>query len=972
MSTSDKSSSKHAKLAQWLARAKEKRKQNAILPLETGASAPLSYGQQRLWLLQHLFSANPFYNYADMLILEGELDMDRLQQAFQQIVRRHRIFRIGFQTEDGKMIQRHMSEEFPFIEVHDLSNLPEEVSAQQTQKIAIEAARQPFDLSSGRLTKLLVIHQHAEAHVLVLIMHHIITDNASFEIFVKELGIFYRAKPAEIDTLPDAKIQYPDFAQWQQQGPVPSKQLSYWKQKLSGDLAILDLPTDRPRPTIRSFRGEYVSVPIPNKLQHALKALAQQLNTTLFVLLLSAFKVLLYRYAHQRDILVGVPISNRDQVALESMIGFFNETQVLRSGVDPTQSFEGFVQQVKTTVLEAFDHKQLPFELLVKELNPERELSHNPLFQVMFLYKEAPKAGQLDDSLSYRHATLDIGVSKFDLTLAIMEEHNQLSSIIEYATDLFDAATIERMQQNFLCLLTDAVAHPQKSIQQLDILSESDRISLLDRWNPPIQPLSEANHIHVLIEQQAHLRPQAIALKWEGGSMSYESMNQQAQLIANHLIQQTDSSYELIGICGEAGPEIILGILGILKAGKAYLPLDPDYPANRIQWMLEDAGVSLVLTGQGSRDLSLSKIKTVEIAALVSGPKQPPLFPNQSSSLAYVIYTSGSSGRPKGVPISHSNLLHSTRARSTYYRNTPAAFLLLSSFSFDSSVAGIYWTLCGGGTLVLTKRRIEQDIARLSSLIQQQQISHTLLLPSLYGMLLRHADPTELASLKTVIVAGESCSNQVIKDHFAILPEVLLYNEYGPTEATVWATVHQIQEEDARTRVPIGQPIPRMHVYLLDDSLQAVPIGASGELFIGGEGIASGYLHRPQLSENRFLKHPIHPTSPYVLYRTGDMARFRSDGVLEFLGRKDEQIKLRGYRIELNEIEEVLRRQPGIQEVAVLMSEPENTSESLDVDSLTLATALLELGDEVSHHLLDSIESLSEKEVQLLLKNIHS
>lgn len=942
--------------------------------MPAGQEAPLSYGQQRLWFLQQLYPDNPFYTYADLLEVDGPLDQDRVQAAYEQVVQRHKILHSSFQVHADRVIQRGVPDMQPVFRVYDLSEIAPEDQQVQAQEHCIAEARKPIDLQEGPMCRLILLRFSAQRHQLLLVMPHLITDNASYDIFLRELGIFYRGNPSEVSSLPALAIQYADFAYWQQHSKPKQKDIAYWKKKLAGSMPMLALPMDRPRPVMPSFKGAYQTEVLPDDIYQALISLSKQMNTTMFVLMLAAFKVLLHRYSNQREIVVGAPFSNRDQRALESMMGFFNETQALRTDIDPSMSFEEYVQQVRVTVLEAFEHKNTPFELLVRELNPQRQMSHNPLFQVMFLHKQGIETGNLDDQVSFRHPPFDLGVSKFDLTLAMLEEAGTLSSIFEYATDLFDASTIKRMQANYHCLLAEIIAQPQAKIGQLGILDEKERETLLSTWNPSRSqtPTDHPVAIHSLIERQVAAHPDAIALSHQGIYISYQVLNDRANAVASFLLEQSPSPANIVGICAEPGPEMIIAMIGVLKAGLAYLPIDPHYPKERIAFMLSDAGISLLLVEHRIRpllELDTEELgvdmKSIDALAMRTdiGFASPLM---SEDDLAYVIYTSGSSGRPKGVPISHKQLIHSTMARLSYYPETPSAFLLLSSFSFDSSVAGIYWTLCTGGKLVLSEKRIEQDMLRLSSLIAQEQVSHTLLLPSLYDLLLQHAGDTHLQSLRTVIVAGERCSPAVGRRHWETQPQIKLYNEYGPTEATVWATVHRIESTDT-TSVPIGRPIPNTQVYVLDEQQNLVPIGVPGELYIGGPGVAGRYLNRPELSADRFVRNPIDPQSSYILYRTGDLVRYRPDGLLEFLGRTDEQIKIRGHRVELNEIAEWLRKQADVMEAAVIIGEPIKPSKQEDDSTVALLDQLSQMSPKDIEQLLASVEALSESEIALLL-----
>ncbi|MEZ5039493.1 MAG: amino acid adenylation domain-containing protein [Saprospiraceae bacterium] len=918
-----------------------------------GLPIPLSLGQQRLWFLQQLYPDNPFYHYADVLRLKGVLHADHLEASFQQLAQRHAILRTSFPAENGEPTQRIGEKaQIEFLR-YDLRSIATDQQTKEAEKLAIKCASQAFNLAEGPLTRIALIQLAEDDHWLVLCMHHIITDKWSMELLRNDLAQVYSGliagKSVSLDPLP---IQYGDYAYWQRKQPLDKNHLAYWEQKLAGELPGLKLPTDRPRPSQASFRGAFSKQIYSPSLSSQLKELSKQNNTTLFVLLLTAYKVLLHRYSGQEDILVGTPFTNRDQVALEPLIGFFNDTLVLRSEVAGDLSFLELVQQMRQTVMDAFLHKNTPFETLVRTLSPDRQMSANPLFQVMFLYHKVPERPSLGPDLSLTHEPFDLGVAKFDLTLYISEEADHLAAIFEYTTDLFEADTIQRMQGHLQVLLEAIVKHPEKPISALPILSDPEEQKLLRDWNNTYKELPSIKGIHHLLEAQAAQHPEALAAVYQGQQLSYQTLNERSNQVAGYLQARGIGQHAVVGLYAERSLEMVIGIWGILKAGAAYLPLDPEYPTERIQFMLEDAAVQYILSQEqllsqlaGCQATVLSFDDPALSAAASTAFRSPDLT---ADALAYIIYTSGSTGRPKGVPVSHQNLLHSTTARFDYYPDQPDCFLLLSSFAFDSSVVGIFWTLCSGGTLVLPERRIEQDLNQLAQLIATHQVTHTLLLPSLYSVLLQHIQVEKFASLNTVVVAGEACSASLCRQHFDLLPGVGLYNEYGPTEASVWCTVHRVEAQDVQTIIPIGRPIANAEIYLLDKYRQAVPIGVAGELYVGGAGVTQGYLNRPELSAQHFIPNPFSPDVTSKLYRTGDLARYRKDGLIEFLGRADQQVKIRGYRIELDEIRENILQCHGVKDALVLLHQeaearPRLLAYVIGLADLTAETLLQEL-----------------------------
>jgi amino acid adenylation domain-containing protein len=972
----EKPLNKKGLLERWLNRSKESAAPAGIQPRPAGVAVPLSLGQQRLWFLQQLYPGNPFYHYSDAYRLKGPLHFDKLMEAFEMLAERHEILRTTFPMVEGRPIQ-FINEEVKFdVSEFDLRHLTVSERRAEANELALKDVCRPFDLSRGPLVRITLIRLDDQEHFLLITMHHIITDKWSMEILQDELSKAYQQlklnNPAKTDPLP---IQYADYAYWQRSQATDETQLAYWKTKLAGELPILKLPTDYPRPVRPSFRGGLMERKYDRTLLDRLKSLSRQADTTLFVVLLTAFKILLHRYSRQEDILVGTPFSNRNRVSLERLIGFFNDTLALRSDLSGDPPFLNLVEQVRQTVLEAFGHKNTPFETLVKVLSPGRDLATNPIFQVMFLYHKESDHPSFAPDLSLEYGPFDLGVSKFDLTLYISEGEEDLTAIFEFAKDLFDPATIERMHEHMTLLLEAIVQNPKAPISSLPMLTDAERRQLLVDWNQTQTLLPEVSGIHRLFEEQARRQPDRPAVLFQYQRLTYGELNERADAMAGRLRMTGVGPDTVVGLCADRSPYLIVGIMAILKAGGAYLPLDPEYPLERLHFMVRDAEVPVILVQDHLSDLfAETGIKLYPLGEDVDLQKAPAPASSAETDrgdLAYVIYTSGSTGRPKGVPVTHRNLMYSTTARFDYYIQPPTCFLLLSSFAFDSSVAGIFWTLCSGGKLVLPERRIEQDMDRLADLIAIHEVSHTLLLPSLYALLLQHAPAEKLASLNLVIVAGEACSSSLCRNHFRMLPQVALYNEYGPTEATVWCAVYKVQPKDASGPVPIGRPIANTRIYILDQNHQPIPIGIAGELYVGGAGVAQGYLNRPDLTADRFISNPFSDDPADRLYRTGDLARYRPDGLIEFLGRADHQVKIRGYRIELDEIREALRRIPGVRDAAVIVREEQNPDDETGMEEADHLVELLKTLDPgEADRLLRSIEMLSDDELDYLLAEI--
>lgn len=883
--------------------------------------APLSFAQQRLWFLQQFDPESHLYNIHLPVRIEGELRVAALEQSINEIVRRHEALRTTFR-QIGKEPMQFVNSPF------SVELTPKEVSGNnEVAEWIKKESRFIFDLSKGPLFRARLLRLTMSEHVLLLTMHHIVSDGWSMGVLLRELCTLYAACNKGRTGVPDLPIQYADFAVWQQQelqGALLASHLAYWKQQLAEVPAVLELPTDRPRPANRSFLGAGISFPASAELTDKLHELSRREEATLFMTLLAAFDVLLYRYTHQEDIAVGTPIAQRNHAELEQLIGFFVNTLVMRTQCSGKLTFRELLRKLKETSLSAYAHQDVPFERLVEELHPERSLSHSPLFQVMFDLQNAPMHPTHLDNLRLTPLTFEPGTSKFDLTLTLNETANGLDGFLEYSTDLFDATTARQMVESFKNILHGITLNPDAEIQSLPVLNEAEKRKLLVEWNETSRPYAANALIHQLFEQQVERTPESPALACGDRTLSYRELNARANRLARHLQRCGVGPEALVGILMQRSAETVVAILAALKAGGAYLPLDPSYPAARLEFMIKDAQ-PIVVTTRNFLQLLPENVAQVVCVDRESDEIDKESAENLSvevspANAAYAIYTSGSSGRPKGVIVSHKNLLHSTSARLSFYREPVSTFLLLSSFSFDSSVAGLFWTLCQGGKLVVPEEADHQDPAYLLNLCERHCVSHLLCLPGLYRLLLEQAGP-RLAWLKAAIVAGEKSSIELAHRHYASLAGVPLFNEYGPTEATVWSSVYECPHRTSRDNLPIGRPIANTRIYLLDSRLQPVPPGVAGELYIAGDGVTRGYLGHPELTAERFIPDPFSGDRGARIYRTGDLARYLASSDLEFLGRKDFQVKLRGYRIELTEIESALAEHPSVQQTAVLMRE---------------------------------------------------
>lgn len=964
-------------LSKWLNRVKKSDEPKGVQPRPEGVKVPLSMGQQRLLFLQQLYPENPFYHYADIYRFKGKLDVGSLIKSFEIAAERHNILRSKVVFENGKAFQEINDKPLFEISEHDLRSLPITEVEKIYQSLAVQEARKPLDSPNGYLTRLSFLRLKEDEFLVVLTMHHIVTDKWSMYVLRSEVAEYYQklTKGEEVNFSP-LEIQYADYAYWQSLQKTNSANLEYWTNKLENSLAFLDIPTDFPRPNRPTFRGAYSTQNFSGELSSKLKDFCKKTNKTLYVVMLTAYKILLKCYSGETDILVGSPFTNRDEIALENLIGFFNDTLVLRSDLSNDPTFIELLEQVWTTTQDSLTHKNMPFETLVKSLKIERYANYNPLFQVMFIYHDVPQTPHFGNDLEIEHEPFDFGVTKFDLTLFVAEEEDKITAIFEYAKDLFVEKTIHRMHGHLRKLLEEIVADPTRRISELPIVTDEE-LELFSEWNNTHSLEKKATSIVELFQKQVELKETKTAVSFQNEKLTYEELNKRANSVANYLVQLDLDKRQPIGILVESSLDMIVGILGVLKAGLAYLPLDAEYPKERINFILKDSAAKVVLTQIHLADSvsdDLVKVETIE-GIINSETLDELILPNpiEEEDLAYVIYTSGSTGKPKGVCVTHKNLVYSATARFDYYPNQPKSFLLLSSFSFDSSIAGIFWTLSTGGKLVLTKRRAEQDLNHLAEVFVNENISHTLLLPTLYSTVIKHIPKENFGSFETIIVAGEACPKSLCKEHFEILPNVELYNEYGPTEATVWATAHKITPKDLEFNIPIGKPISDTQIYILDENQNQVPVGVTGEMYIGGKGVANGYLNNSELTNKFFLPNTFSPLPSDKLYRTGDLCRYRSDGKIEFLGRKDNQVKIRGYRIELGEIQEAIMQDSTVHEVVIKLETTQKSPVESDViTNETLLDSLQKMDILEADKILKSVEKLSAKEIEFMLNEMEN
>ncbi|EEF60272.1 non-ribosomal peptide synthetase [Pedosphaera parvula] len=906
---------------------------------ETGGEvyvAPPSFSQQRLWMMHQLDPASPVYVLPAAFRITGKIDVNALEGALNEILRRHEVLRTTFSFENGELMQIIA----PSMELHlkkmDLQQIPEtELEGEIVRLIHVEM-RRPFNLAEGPLVRAALMKLSAEQHVLVLNLNHMVADGMSCGLMGRELEKLYAAfTKGQLSPLPPLPLQYADYTIWERrcmQGELLKSQLAYWKEQLGGAPPVLEIPADRPRPARQTFNGALLPIELSLSATNALKALSRREQASLFMTLLAAYKVLLFRYTGQADMLVGAPVANRGQEELEPMIGFFVNLLIFRTSLSPNQSFRNCLQQVRDVTSAAYVHKDLPFEKLVEELRPERDPSYHPLFQVMFALHAAPIDLDLID-LKCETIPVDNGAAKFDLYFELWEADGCVRGRIEYNTDLFDQSRIVRMAGHFKALLEGIVANPDQLISELPLLTEPERRQVLLEWNNTGRAFSQDQCVHELFEAQVARTPQTVALTCGQQSLSYAELNSRADRLAEQLLTWGVRPETLVGVCLERSPVLLTALLAILKAGGAYVPLDPDYPKDRLQFVLQDAHAPLLLTQKEFADhFALPDMQVVcldkESSEVLQGP-EPEIQSNDPNSqtrpslnqLAYVLYTSGSTGRPKGVLIEHRSVVNLLGwAHELYTREELAGVLASTSVCFDLSVFEFFVPLSCGGRVILAENALE-----LPQLPASGEVTLLNTVPSAMAELLRTRGLP--ASVRVVNLAGEPLSPQLVDELYRTQPCVRkVYDLYGPTEDTVYTTCALRRPGAPAT---IGRPLANKQVYILNEQQEPVPVGVPGELFIGGSGLARGYLHQAQLTSEKFIPHPFSADPSARLYRTGDLAAYLPDGNIEFIGRTDHQVKLRGFRIEFGEIEAVLTQHSAIREAVITLQGESSNNKQL-------------------------------------------
>ena len=919
----------------------------SIPRISQGEPLPLSFAQQRLWFLQQLEPGSPLYTIPVAWRLSGHIQFASLERSLATIVQRHESLRTVFLTQDGEprqSIHEYSSFSLPLIDLRGVDPVKREG---ELRRLLLQESQRSFDLERGPLFHLMLVKMDEAEHILVLSIHHCISDGWSIGVFLRELGALYtadvRGQPA---LLPDLPIQYTDFSVWQRQwlqGEQLQQQLSYWNAHLQG-AATLDLPTDYPRPPRLTFQGAYAGMMVPAELSASARLLSQKNGVTLFMTLLTAFKVLLVRYSGQTDILVGTPIASRTRLEVEGLIGFFANTIVLRTDLSGDISFEEALRRVRHTTLEAYAHQETPFEKVVETLQPERDLSRSPLFQVMFVLQNNPGFDATMADVKVQPVHFEVLTTKFDLTFSVADTSEGLFCTIEYNTALFEQQTMQRMLQHWQILLSQLVQNVQQPIQQACLLSTDEYRYLVETCNATAQPDLDQGLFLERLSAQVQLQPDAVAVCFGDHMLTYAELVRRANQLAHRLQRLGIGPDEVVGLCLPRCLEVLIAILGVFKAGGAYVPLDPTYPQQRLDFMLTDAQVKLVLTQQHLLDklppgqveyLCLDQM-SLQLASEEQQPPQVELLPNH---LAYIIYTSGTTGRPKGTMITHGGLVNYLSWAAAFYKvKRGLGSAVHSSLSFDLTVTSLFTPLLVGRSVVMVEEGA--GVERLAQVIRQYgHLSLLKLTPAHLPLLETNLQPEELACMDaTLVIGGEALARSNLENWMRWAPQSRYINEYGPTETVVGCCVYEVSAQTSQSaQISIGSPIKNTQLYVLDANLQPVPIGVIGELYIAGAGVARGYIHRPEVTAERFLPDPFSKEPGKRMYRSGDLARYRAGGTLEFLGRVDHQVKVRGFRVELGEIEARLEEHPMINQVVVLLWE-EHPGEKTLVAYIKMAT----------------------------------
>ncbi|QDE72517.1 non-ribosomal peptide synthetase [Myxococcus xanthus] len=891
-----------------------------IIRVPRGRPLPLSFAQQRLWYLDRLEPGNVAYNNAVAFTVSGALDAAALERALNAVVRRHEALRTTFSMEGTAAVQTIA----PSLEVSISLEAAEGASAADVARWTREEARRPFDLERGPLLRATLLRLGSTEHVLLISLHHIISDGWSAGVMVHEMARLYEAeltgRPA---SLPALSVQYADYALWQleqMRGSALKAEQAWWRDVLA-DVPVLQLPVDRPRPPLQTHEGEQLPFAVPKSLTDALVAMGRKEGATPFMVLMAAWQVLLHAYTGQDDFAVGTPVAGRDRPEVEPLIGCFINSMALRADLSGDPSFAEVLGRVRRAALDAFAHQEVPFEKLLEVLHAPRDLSHTPVFQTMLILHNTPAAALSLVGLQLHSRPVHAGATKLDLALEVTESPEGLRGSIEYNTGLFDAETIARLSGSLLRLLEAAAGRPEVRLSQLDLLDRADRNRLLVEWNPaPTAGHLPADTLPSRFLAQVARTPDRVAVEDGVRTLTYREVEVLSGRLARLLVSRGVKRGDIVALAVSQPADVVAGLMGVTRAGAAVVVLDVDHPAERLSGILADTRAQALVVSESCRARVPSRegLTVIALDSLPEASEDVRGLP-EGMDAACVVYTSGSTGRPRGVVLEHRHLVAATQARADVY-GEPGVVMSLAPFTFDASLAGLLWSLFGGGTLRYPDAEEHGDPRRLAERIARSHVTHLVSVPSLYGQILAAAPVGGLTGLRAVSVGGEPCPVELTRAHHEALPAVSLFNEYGPTEATIWSTVHRVRV-DEEGRVPIGRAVPGACVYLLDAHRRLVPRGAPGELYVGGAAVARGYLGQPGLTSERFVTDPFDGHFGARMYCTGDVARWRADGTLEFIGRVDHQVKVRGFRIEPGEVEAALLAHPAVKEAVVVARE---------------------------------------------------
>ena len=917
-----------AALAQWIESGAHTEDAPDLVHEEADQEAPLTFTQRRLWFLDQLNPGTASYTIPNMLHLNGPLDLNAIEAAFREVVERHQVLRTIFQARDGEPVQVvQPTPEKIHIEVIDLSALPEQERSVAARKAAIEQGRLPWDLANGPLYRVQILTLSHEEHILSTALHHIIADGRSMGIFGREIGMFYHSYTHFTPlTLPDLPVQYADFARWERrmvQGDLFTKQLAFWKKQLSGAVP-LELPTDYQRPQVHRFQGKKILFEIPSETANAMRRLSKSENATSFMWLLTGFQLLLARYSRQHDVMIGTAMWNRSRVELEKLIGLFVNTIPMRHDFSGDLTPREALRRVRDGCLGAFANMELPFEEMLKQVKLNRDLSRqgSPLFQVMFIHQPGGTRGQgaIAPGVAMERERVDTGFSNFDLLLSTNDSPDaEISCMISYDIDLFKESTIDRLVRHMQLLFERFAEEPDQPLSSLSFLSDQEREEILDEWSGGEKRPLASQPVHDAIAQHADTRADHSAIQFEERIVSYRELNEMVALVARNLLARGLEREQFVGLCLERSPELIIGMLGIMRAGGTVVTIDPAYPAERIRYILEDTACPYLLASPATQPMLANGGSPAEILLVTdllqqaeTVNPQAPAGPVSMRQLAYVIYTSGSTGKPKGVMVEHEQLANIIDSQISQFQISPESRVLqMLSLSFDAAMGEVFRTLVAGGRLCMANKDDLLPGPGLARRLKEQKITATAMSPTALAALPDVSDA--LPDLATLTVGGEACPPKLAEKW---MRGRRLLNGYGPTETTIGATL--AINWDPTEKPPLGRPLPNVELYILDEHLEPVPVGIPGELYIGGVGVARGYLHRPDVTAERFIPHPFSEQPGQRLYRTGDLVRWLASGDLDFLGRIDHQIKIRGHRIELGEIESVLEEAPEVARCVVI------------------------------------------------------